>query len=93
MTSQRMLSVVSSKNGSMTAVAASGIRIMSDSLMPFQPAIEEPSNILPSVNRSSSTSRAGTVTCCSLPRVSREAEVDELDLLFFDELQNVARSS
>ena len=38
----------SSKNGSMTAVAASGIRIMSDSWMPFQPAIEEPSNILPS---------------------------------------------
>ena len=26
----------------------SGIRIMSESLMPFQPAIDEPSNILPS---------------------------------------------
>ena len=70
MTSQRMLTVVSSKNGSMTAVPDSGMRIMSDSLMPFQPAIEEPSNILPSRNRSSSTSRAGMVTCCSLPRVS-----------------------
>src|ERR1700761_4799196 len=69
-TSQRILTVVSSKNGSMTAVAASGIRIMSDSLIPFQPAIDEPSNILPSVNRPASTRRAGMETCCSLPRVS-----------------------
>src|SRR5437763_689636 len=69
-TSQRISTVVSSKNGSMTAVLASGIRIMSDSLMPFHPAMEEPSNILPSWKNSSSTSRAGMVTCCSLPRVS-----------------------
>jgi hypothetical protein len=69
-TSQRTSTVVSSKNGSMTAVEASGIRIMSDSLMPFQPAMEEPSNILPSLKSSSSRSRAGMVTCCSLPRVS-----------------------
>ena len=69
-TSQRRISVVSSKNGSITAVPASGIRIMSDSLMPFQPAIEEPSNILPSSKKSSSTMRVGKVTCCSLPRVS-----------------------
>ena len=54
----------------MTAVAGSGIRIMSDSLMPFQPAIDEPSNILPSVKNPSFTSRVGTVTCCSLPIVS-----------------------
>src|SRR5690606_40846908 len=46
MTSQLMTSVESSKNGSMNAVPASGSRIMSDSLMPFQPAIDEPSNIL-----------------------------------------------
>ena len=39
-------------------------------LMPFHPAIEEPSNILPSMKKSSSTTRAGIVTCCSLPRVS-----------------------
>src|ERR1035438_7288878 len=43
---------------------------MSDSLMPFQPAIDEPSNILPSLKKPSSTSRVGTVTCCSLPMVS-----------------------
>ena len=55
MMSQRMLTVVSAKNGSSTAVEASGIRIMSDSLMPFQPAIEEPSNILPSTKNSSFT--------------------------------------
>jgi hypothetical protein len=71
-TSQVRTIVGSSKNGSMKAVPASGIRIMSDSLMPFHPAIEEPSNILPSVNRLSSTVLAGTVTCCSLPRVSQK---------------------
>ena len=81
-----MSTVVSSKNGSMTAVVGSGIRIMSDSLMPFQPAIEEPSNILPSRNKSSSTSRAGMVTCCSLPRVSvkrRSANFASFSLISF----------
>ena len=34
-------------------------KIMSDSLMPFQPAIEEPSNILPLVNRLASSPLAG----------------------------------
>ncbi len=38
--------------------------------MPFQPAIEEPSNILPSSKNSSSTTLAGIDTCCSLPLVS-----------------------
>src|SRR5512137_1059911 len=68
--SQRRLSVVSSKNGSTTAVDGSGIRIMSDSWMPFQPAIDEPSKPLPSSKNASSTTRVGTVTCCSLPLVS-----------------------
>src|SRR5580698_1139307 len=54
----------------MTAVAGSGIKIMSDSLIPFQPAIDEPSNILPSVKNPTSTRRVGMVTCCSLPSVS-----------------------
>src|ERR1041384_2731417 len=84
MTSQRMLTVVSSKNGSMTAVLGSSARIMSDSLMPFQPAIDEPSNILPSRNKSSSTAFAGIVTCCSLPRVSvkrRSAYLTSLSLI------------
>src|ERR1700727_3107535 len=54
----------------MTAVDGSGIKIMSDSLIPFQPAMEEPSNILPSLKNPSSTRRVGTVTYCSLPMVS-----------------------
>src|SRR3569833_1723983 len=68
--SQRMISVASSMKGSITALLASGISTMSDSWMPFQPAIEEPSNILPSLNMSSSAVCAVMETCCSLPRVS-----------------------
>src|SRR3990167_10226166 len=43
---------------------------MSDSLMAFQPAMDEPSNIVPSFRKSSSTRSMSKVTCCSLPRVS-----------------------
>ncbi|KAG1447143.1 hypothetical protein G6F57_017143 [Rhizopus arrhizus] len=43
---------------------------MSDSAMPFQPAIELPSNILPSSNSDGSTMLTGKVTCCSTPRMS-----------------------
>src|SRR5690625_1975599 len=56
--------------GYISAVSSSGIRIMSDSLMPFQPRMEEPSNIRPSSKNDSSTLLAGMLTCCSLPRVS-----------------------
>jgi len=45
--SQLRIRLVSSEKGSSTAVVGSGISTMSDSLMPFQPAIDEPSNILP----------------------------------------------
>jgi hypothetical protein len=69
-TSQVILIDGSSVKGSSTAVAASGIRIMSDSLMPFQPATEDPSNIWPSVKVSSLRRLAGIETCCSLPLVS-----------------------
>src|ERR1700736_4708584 len=65
-----MTMVVSAKNGSIVAVAGSGIRHMSDSLMAFQPAIEEPSNICPSENVSSSIMLTSKVTCCHLPRGS-----------------------
>jgi hypothetical protein len=50
--------------------AGSGISFMSDWSMPFQPAIDEPSNMKPSSMKSSSTTSAITVTCCSLPRGS-----------------------
>ena len=62
MTSQLNSSVGSSKKGSMLAVFASGISSMSDASMPFQPAIDEPSNAWPDVNLSSSKCETGTVT-------------------------------
>src|SRR5256885_4160154 len=62
--------VVSAKNGSIVAVTGSGIRHMSDSLIAFQPAIEEPSNIWPSAKVSSSIMLTSKVTCCHLPRGS-----------------------
>src|SRR5690349_767779 len=62
--------VVSAKNGSIEADAGSGIRHMSDSLIAFQPAIEEPSNIWPSAKVSSSIMETSKVTCCHLPRGS-----------------------
>src|SRR6185503_11757955 len=69
-TSQTSTSVVSAKNGSMQAVAGSGIRHMSDSLIAFQPAIEEPSNMMPSAKVSSSIIVLSNVTCCHFPRGS-----------------------
>ena len=45
----------------------SGFRIMSDSLIAFQPAIEVPSNIRPSVSSSSPITPAHIVRCCHLP--------------------------
>src|SRR6202158_104455 len=69
-TSQVMTKVVSAKNGSIVAVTGSGIRAMSDSLIGFQPAIDEPSNIKPSAKTSSSIMPTSKVTCCHLPRGS-----------------------
>src|SRR5947209_7979124 len=43
---------------------------MSDSWIAFQPAIDEPSNIWPSANVSSSIIDLSKVTCCHLPRGS-----------------------
>ncbi|MNT45361.1 hypothetical protein D3C72_1819430 [compost metagenome] len=54
----------------MLAVFGSGMSCMSEASMPFQPAMDEPSNAWPEVNLSSSKCDTGTVTCCSLPRVS-----------------------
>src|SRR5580704_21291 len=65
-----MTRVVSAKNGSIVAVIGSGIRHISDSLIAFQPAIEEPSNIKPSAKASSSIMPWSKVTCCHLPRGS-----------------------
>jgi hypothetical protein len=72
----------------MGAVSVSGISTMSDSLMAFQPAIEEPSNIRPSANMSR---RPGDIHRHVLHLAARigEAKVDELDLVVLDVLQNV----
>ena len=89
--SQRRMTVGSSVKGSSTAVLSSGMRIMSDSLIPFQPEMDEPSNILPSSKKLSFTSPVGMVTCCSLPLVSvkrRSTQRASLSLMrsrvFFD---------
>src|SRR5437870_4706181 len=54
----------------MLAEFGSGMSSMSEASMPFHPAMDEPSNAWPPVNLSSSNAEIGTVTCCSLPRVS-----------------------
>ena len=69
-TSQTSDSVVSAKNGSIQAVAGSGIKFMSNSLIAFHPEIDEPSNIWPSAKVSSSIIVMSKVTCCHLPRGS-----------------------
>ncbi len=79
--SSRVLSAV---NGSMTALSGSGISTMSDSLMPFQPAIDEPSNILPSSNSDSSTECAGKRDVVLLAEHVGEAQIDEFDLVVLD---------
>src|SRR5437762_8945947 len=70
----------------MQAELGSGIRFMSDSWIAFQPAIEEPSNMMPSAKVSSSTVEISTVTCCHLPRgsVNRKSQyLTSLSLTIF----------
>src|SRR4051794_34887868 len=84
--SHRITMVDCAKNGSICTVSASGISTMSDSLIAFQPAIEEPSNMTPSANMSSSTSMTSIVTCCSLPFGSvkrRSTNFTSLSLICF----------
>src|SRR5437764_10213505 len=81
-----MTMVVSAKNGSIVALTGSGIRHMSDSLIAFQPAIEEPSNIWPLAKVSSSIIVTSKVTCCHLPRGSvkrKSTYFTSLSLIFF----------
>src|SRR6266852_5099303 len=54
----------------MQALSGSGMSCMSDSWISFQPAIEEPSTMMPSLNVSSSIVETSVVTCCHLPRGS-----------------------
>src|SRR6266478_5694972 len=61
---------VCAANGSRTAVEQSGASSMSDSLIAFHPAIEEPSNITPPLRKSSVIVRTWWAKCCHLPRGS-----------------------
>src|SRR6266566_1557370 len=54
----------------MQALSGSGMSCMSDSWIAVQPAIEEPSYMMPSLNVSSSIVETSVVTCCHLPRGS-----------------------
>jgi hypothetical protein len=56
--------------GSIRAVSAIGIISMSDSLIAWNPRIDEPSNPTPSSKMSSSTSAIDLDVCCQVPRRS-----------------------
>src|SRR5271165_1581124 len=84
MISQNKIRLGLAENGSITALAVSGIRIMSLSLIAFQPAIDDPSNMIPSRNASSSMVEACWAVCCHLPRGSvnrRSTYSTELSLI------------
>ena len=76
-------------NGSMFAVAGSGISSMSDAWMPFQPAIDEPSNAWPRLELVVVERLGRHRDVLLLAAGVGEAEVDELDLLVLDHLEHV----
>ena len=67
--------------GSRTALSGSGISTMSDSWMPFQPAMDEPSNILPSLEEPFIHDLGGDADVLLLSAGVGEAQVDELHLV------------
>src|SRR5215467_14142714 len=89
-TSHVRITVATAANGSSTADSASGISTMSESLIPFHPEIDDPSNILPSSKNDSSTVRAGNVTWCCLPSKSANRRTTYSTLLSLMSLQNEA---
>src|SRR5713226_2815512 len=62
--------VGTAQNGSINAVAGSGMASMSEASMDFQPRMEEPSKPRPSLKDSSLSSLKGRVKCCQVPKVS-----------------------
>ena len=87
--SQTRISDGLAANGSSTAVLASGSRIMSDSLIAFQPAIEEPSNMKPS--REHVFVDGGDVLRRVLPLAARigEPQVHVLDGVLLHQVQDL----
>ncbi len=68
--SQNILMVFCAANGSMQTLEISGFIIMSDSLISFHPAMEEPSKYAPVSIRFLSKALTCWVVCCHLPRIS-----------------------
>src|SRR5437763_14144494 len=62
--------VGTAQNGSMKAVAGSGMASMSEASIDFQPRMEEPSKPSPSLKDSSLSSSMGQLKCCQVPKVS-----------------------
>src|SRR5437867_4962632 len=62
--------VGTAQNGSMKAVAGSGIASMSEASIDFQPRMLEPSKPRPSGKTSSVSSAIGQEKCCQVPKVS-----------------------
>ena len=79
------LTVGLAKNGSRRAVAGSGIASMSDSLMPIQPRIDEPSKPRPSSNVSSSQRSMGKEQCCQRAEHVDELQVDHFGMVLLRE--------
>jgi hypothetical protein len=88
-----MLSTGSSVNGSMRARARIGqSAACPDAWMPFQPAIEEPSNAWPSSNLSLVEVLGGHRNVLLLAARVGEAQVDELGLFVLGHLQDIVGS-
>src|SRR2546421_3529264 len=62
--------VGTAQNGSMNALAGSGMASMSEASMDFQPRMDEPSKPSPSEKDSSLSSEIGQLKCCQVPKVS-----------------------
>src|SRR2546427_7151150 len=67
MTSHVSASVGTWRQGSTNALAGSGTKSMSLSLIAWNPRIDEPSNPTPSANTASVSSLSGSEKCCQVP--------------------------
>ena len=65
--SQKITKVLWEVNGSTKDLVKSGFKIMSESLIAFHPAIDEPSKKVPSFKNSASTVLTSWVKCWSFP--------------------------
>ena len=88
MTSQVMTSVVSSKKGSMYAVDGSGMRIMSEAWMPFQPPARSRRRVAV-LEVLFLEGRHRQADVMFLAANIREAQVHEAHFVFLDHLHDV----